>query len=173
MPLASFDPAILYIGLDVQAPFPSLRLGYVSAPEKFIERAAEEILLIDRQGDQVTEEAVAELVEAGEVRRHANRALKVYAGRREKLAVTLRTSTLAMSSIFACPMEGWRSWLTFATQTHLDRLESNASAFGLSFLLKSKFFRKGTMAGEESGWVSLDWTIRGIRESGSANESGD
>ena len=58
---------------------------------KFIERAAQEILLIDRQGDQITEEAVAELVDSGEVRRHANTGLeKIYAGRREKLAVMLR-----------------------------------------------------------------------------------
>lgn len=162
LPLASFDPSVLYIGSMSKLLSPSLRLGYVTAPEKFIKRAAEEIVLIDRQGDQVTEEAVAELVESGEVRRHANRALKIYASRREKLAVMLRTE-LGDLVDFRVPDGGLAFWLSFDSQASLDRLEKNAGAFGLSFLPSRSFSGKDDgRRGIRMGFAGLD--DQGIRD---------
>ncbi len=162
LPLASFDPSVLYIGSMSKLLSPSLRLGYISAPEKFIERAAQEICLIDRQGDPVTEDAVAELVESGEVRRHANRVLKIYAARREKLAVMLRAE-LGDAVDFRLPDGGLAFWLTFATSAHLDRLEQNAPKHGLQFLPSRSFAAKEDgPRGIRVGFAGLD--DAGIRD---------
>ena len=159
LPLASFDTDVLYIGSMSKLLSPSLRLGYISAPQKFIERATQEILLIDRQGDQVTEEAVAELVDSGEVRRHANRALKIYAGRREKLAVMLRAELGGIVD-FRMPDGGLAFWLTFETPSHLDRLEANASEFKLSFLPSRSF------SGKEDGRRGIRMGFAGLDDQG-------
>lgn len=162
LPLASFDPLVLYIGSMSKLLSPSLRLGYISAPEKFIERAAQEICLIDRQGDPVTEDAVAELVESGEVRRHANRVLKIYAARREKLAVMLRAE-LGDAVDFRLPDGGLAFWLTFAISSHLDRLEQNAPKHGLQFLPSRSFAAKEDgPRGIRVGFAGLD--DAGIRD---------
>jgi len=162
LPLASFDPSVLYIGSMSKLLSPSLRLGYISAPEKFIERAAQEICLIDRQGDPVTEDAVAELVESGEVRRHGNRVLRIYAARREKLAVMLRAE-LGDAVDFRLPDGGLAFWLTFATSAHLDRLEQNAPKHGLQFLpIRSFAAKENGPRGIRVGFAGVD--DAGIRD---------
>lgn len=69
LPLASADPwgKVVYIGSMSKLLTPSLRLGYLAAPKSFIDRAAAEIMLIDRQGDPAMEAAVAELIANGEI----------------------------------------------------------------------------------------------------------
>ena len=53
LPLISADPwgKVVYIGSMSKLITPSLRLGYLAAPKAFIDRAAAEIMMIDRQGD--------------------------------------------------------------------------------------------------------------------------
>jgi GntR family transcriptional regulator/MocR family aminotransferase len=53
LPLISADPwgKVVYIGSMSKLLTPSLRLGYLAAPKAFIDRAAAEIMMIDRQGD--------------------------------------------------------------------------------------------------------------------------
>ncbi|MGI3899291.1 MAG: PLP-dependent aminotransferase family protein [Janthinobacterium lividum] len=134
LPLASVDPSkVIYIGSMSKLLCPSLRIGYISAPERVIERVAREVVLIDRQGDQVTENAAAELIEAGEVRRHARKAVGIYAQRREKLAVLLRTQIGDVID-FRLPDGGLAFWLTFNDLEDLDRLEERAKEVALTFL---------------------------------------
>ena len=162
LPLASFDPSVLYIGSMSKLLSPSLRLGYMFAPAKFIERAAQEICLIDRQGDPVTEQAVAELVETGEVRRHASRARKIYATRRKKLAALLRAE-LHGTVDFRLPDGGLAFWLTFVRTSDLDRLEQTAPKHGLQFLPSRSFSgRPDGRRGIRIGFAALD--DAGLRE---------
>lgn len=156
LPLSAFDPGVVYIGSMSKLLSPNLRLGYISANEEFIQRAAQEILLIDRQGDQVTEAAVAELIESGEVRRHANRALQVYATRRDEFAAVLAAG-LGDIVDFGLPDGGLAFWLTFKSTTDLDRLEENAVSCGLSFLPSRSFAGQDADGrGIRVGFASMD-----------------
>jgi len=155
LPLSAFDAGVVYIGSMSKLLSPHLRLGYISANEGFIERAAQEILLIDRQGDQVTEAAVAELIESGEVRRHANRALQVYAKRRDEFATVL-TAELGDIVDFRLPDGGLAFWLTFKSASDLDRLERNAASCGLSFLPSRSF------AGQDSDGLGIRVGFAGL-----------
>jgi DNA-binding transcriptional MocR family regulator len=85
---------------------PGLRVGFVVAPPPLVERLAAVHTGVDRQGDHGDERAAAELIEDGEVLRHARRVRRIYEARRDALATSLRRAlggTLATS-----PPVGWR-----------------------------------------------------------------
>ncbi|RZJ95315.1 MAG: PLP-dependent aminotransferase family protein, partial [Brevundimonas sp.] len=74
LPMASYAPdRVIYIGSLSKLTLPSLRIGYLVAPVDVIDAAATQIMTMDRQGNILTEEAVAELIDAGELRRHARK----------------------------------------------------------------------------------------------------
>ena len=71
---------------------------------------------VDRQGDHAVERAVAELLEDGEVQRHARRARRVYEARRDALAEAL-ASTLGDALDFDPPAGGMALWARAARRT--------------------------------------------------------
>jgi len=84
-PLASLPNSenVVHIGSMSKVFAPGLRLGYIAANPKFIERAAQEIVLIDRQGNALSELVLSTLMESGEVRRHIRKTRKQYQARRD------------------------------------------------------------------------------------------
>jgi len=139
LPLASIDPSkVVYIGSLSKLLSPHLRIGYLAAPANVIERAAREIMIIDRQGDQIAEAAVAELIESGELRRHARKALSIYTRRRDRLALLLEKEIGAAVN-FRPPDGGLAFWLTFGDLRHLDRLEERAPSIGMKLLPSRSF----------------------------------
>jgi len=83
-PLASLPNSenVVHIGSMSKVFAPGLRLGYLAADKAFIERAAQEIVLIDRQGNAITEHVLSDLMESGEVKRHIRKTRKQYEARR-------------------------------------------------------------------------------------------
>ena len=139
LPLASMETAgrVIHIGSLSKILAPGLRLGYMVAPEGFIQRCGREILLIDRQGNAVTELAVAELMANGQMKRHIRRALKVYQLRRDHAVKRVR-EILPMAR-FNVPSGGLALWLCFDEQLDMDKLQKDAEALGLSVLLGDLF----------------------------------
>ena len=134
LPMASFAPAkVIYIGSFSKILSPNLRLGYVVGPKEVIDVFAKQILLVDRQGDQVTEMAVAEIIETGELARHARRALNVYRGRRDAFASLLRAKFGEMIR-FDVPFGGLAVWIQFLDHENLQRLETRARMKGFRLL---------------------------------------
>ena len=79
LPIASYAPRrTVYIGSMSKLLLPGLRIGYVAAAPDVIRQMAKETVIIDRQGNVPTELAVVELIESGELHRHARKALQVY-----------------------------------------------------------------------------------------------
>jgi GntR family transcriptional regulator/MocR family aminotransferase len=87
LPLCSADTegAVIYVGTLSKMLAPGLRVGFVAAPEPLILRLAQARLFVDRQGDHGQERALAELIEDGEVGRHARRMGRIYRARRDAL----------------------------------------------------------------------------------------
>jgi GntR family transcriptional regulator / MocR family aminotransferase len=139
LPMASFTPSkVLYIGSFSKILSPNLRLGYVVAPKEVIDVFAKQIVLIDRQGDQVTEAAIAEIIEAGELARHARRALIAYRGRRDAFASLLRAHFGGLIK-FNVPLGGLAFWIQFIQNEHLRLLEDRARAKGFRLLLSNPY----------------------------------
>lgn len=128
LPLASADRwgRVIYIGSLSKLLTPSVRIGYVAAARPVIERLALEAALIDRQGDPTTETAIAEMIEAGEVRRHTRRVLKVYAERRRVFA-DLLGRTLGDLAEFTLPEGGLAVWLRLAERVDAVALPAAAA----------------------------------------------
>lgn len=139
LPLASADMSgkVVYIGSLSKILSPSLRLGYLVGPKSFIDRAASEIMMIDRQGDPATEGAVSELIDSGELHRHTRKVMKLYGERRDYFAGLLK-SLFAGGIDFTVPDGGLAFWVEFK-DTDLDRLAAAALQHGVAILPASAF----------------------------------
>lgn len=91
-PLAASDDAgvVVYVGTLSKVLAPGLRLGYVVAAKPVIEAIARVRRVVDRQGDRISEAAMAELLADGTVPRHIRRVRRIYRQRRLVLAQELR-----------------------------------------------------------------------------------
>jgi len=114
LPLASADHGhkVIYIGSMSKLLTPSLRVGYMHASTSVIDRAAAEIMVIDRQGDPATETAVAELMETGAIKRHTRHVLKCYSERRTTLSESLKAA-FGEDVDFTLSAGGLAIWVAF------------------------------------------------------------
>lgn len=157
LPLASGNPEkSIYVGSMSKLLAPGLRIGFVAGPVAVIERIASEVLLIDRQGDPSTEFAVSELIESGELRRHANRARKVYAERRAAMGQLLK-DVFGSRLSFNVPEGGLAFWIEFHRKEELQRFEEGAPLHGLRWTHSSAFASTDQAPkGLRLGFASLD-----------------
>ena len=139
LPIASYAPEnVVYVGSLSKLLLPALRIGYVAAPAKVIDALAHMISLSDGMGNTLTEDAAAELIESGEVRRHARKVRQVYEGRRSSFAASLQRHMGDLVD-YHIPDGGLAFWLWFKHADRLDRLEARAPAMGLRFASSESF----------------------------------
>ena len=132
LPLAGADAGghVVYTGSLCKAISPALRIGYVAAPADLLESMGQLRRIIDRQGDQLMEAAVAILFKEGELRRHLKKAQKTYHRRRD-LFCDLLKSELGHVVEFSRPTGGMAVWATFDKSVSLSALAGKASEKGL------------------------------------------
>ena len=159
LPIASLSGwgKLLYIGSLSKLLSPSLRIGYLVAAEAVIDRAAGEIMMIDRQGDPVTEMAAADLMVNGAVKSHTRKVLRVYAARRDCLAEALR-SELGLAVAFSRPEGGLAIWIRFAAGLDPVAIAAAAEARGVGFMPGAAFFSGGHAPtnGARLGFASMN-----------------
>ncbi len=156
LPLASATlESTVYIGSMSKLISPSLRVGYFVSNAELVQRASQEIMLIDRQGSQPLESATAELM-SETIRSYARRVHAIYKDRRDCLAVRLRT-VFDDEIVFDVPAGGLAFWVRFKTQVSLEKLIDVARTLDLRILPSNLFYSDGSVPdGLRLGFANLD-----------------
>ena len=132
MPLAGADSGghVVYVGSLCKAISPALRVGYVAGPADLIAAMGRLRRIIDRQGDNLTEAALALLFKEGEIRRHLKKAQKTYHHRRNLFCDLLKTNMGDLVT-FEKPTGGMAVWTQFDPSFDLPGLAEKAARAGL------------------------------------------
>lgn len=153
LPLASADRAgmVLYCGSFTKAISPAFRVGYLVGPEDVIAHLARLRRIIDRQGDLMLENTVAELLQTGVIERHLRKSLKEYRKRRDVFAELLQNE-LSDYVQFQLPDGGMAIWALFDKSLDIER-------FAERCLKQELFFSNGkhlhpTLNGTRLGFAS-------------------
>jgi GntR family transcriptional regulator/MocR family aminotransferase len=123
LPLASADPggSVIYMGSLTKLLAPALRIGYVTGPPAFVAALGRLRALVDRQGDTGLEQAVAALIDEGEIRRHTRRVQAAYRTRRDTLVAGLRQLPADLVQ-FDVPTGGLALWVKFPAHVEVPTL---------------------------------------------------
>ncbi|WP_445535523.1 MocR-like pyridoxine biosynthesis transcription factor PdxR [Acinetobacter sp. G18] len=122
-PLASLPHSelVIHVGSLSKVFAPGIRLGYIVASSPIIQSITEDILLIDRQGNNITELALADLMQRGEIKRHIRKMKKIYQLRRDHALAEFHR-IFAESVHIQRPAGGMALWAKFQKPFTQDQL---------------------------------------------------
>lgn len=114
LPMASLDyhGNVIYIGTLTKTLVPSIRIGFIVAPENFIHAVSNLRRSIDWQGDTMTEMAIAELYKNGTIGSHIKKSVKLYHERRDFFCKQLKEK-IGSHITFKIPDGGMSVWTKF------------------------------------------------------------
>jgi GntR family transcriptional regulator / MocR family aminotransferase len=152
MPLASLDKPnrVIYVGSLSNVLAPGFRIGFVVASREIIKHFGNEIMMIDRQGNTVTELAVAELLHTGEINRHTLKICKIYEERRAFVAKLIR-SELNDYVDFLMPDGGLALWLAVNKKINMQTLQKDAELEKVRVITGAEY----SLAGESVSAIRL------------------
>lgn len=132
LPLAARADAerVVYLGSLSKLLAPAVRVGYAIAAPAILTRMADRREAIDRQGDVPLEQALAGLIEDGELRRHTRKARRIYGERRDRFAAAIRRE-LGDHVDFELPAGGLALWLRLRSGLDAEIWAANAARAGL------------------------------------------
>jgi GntR family transcriptional regulator/MocR family aminotransferase len=157
LPLASADSAgtVVYVGTLSKVLAPALRIGYMVAPHDVLGRVTAERFYLDRQGDQVTECAVAELLEDGELQRHVRRTRRHYLRRRDAFVSALDRA-FGDRLKYRVPQGGMALWAAVDARVSVERWLACSAERGVLFHVGKQFhFGERAVAFARMGYAAL------------------
>lgn len=140
-PLASADEngMVIYCGSFSKNFSPAFRMGYLAAPKNVIDHLTKVRMLLDRQGDHILDNAMAEILNDGTVQRYLRKTLNVYKERRDFFSNAIAAELDDLIS-FKIPEGGMAIWANFADDINLDKLAKAALQKGM-YIADGKSFQ--------------------------------
>tara|TARA_R110002049_G_scaffold22979_2_gene81515 strand:+ start:22 stop:1515 length:1494 start_codon:yes stop_codon:yes gene_type:complete len=156
VPMASADGqgVVIYLGRLGQSFFPSFQIGFVVAPENIINEAKNYLQLLDRQGDLIQKQILAELIDEGEIHRLIKKNSMVYKQRRAYLFNCLHTH-LKEYATWKVPVGGLAVWLCFEPKISLIKLAEKTKTYDL-FLPKTILYQNKNICAIRFGYGHLN-----------------
>ena len=157
LPLASADyyGSVIYVGSFCKTIAPGIRIGFVAAPQNLITQLAKLRRMIDRQGEQLLEEALANLLKNGDIGRHLKKSNKIYHERRDLFCSLLREQ-LGDHVSFKIPDGGFAVWLQYLNGLKADEVSNKANQIGLTISNGEDYFsRSANTQFIRAGFASL------------------
>ena len=141
LPLASVDHygSVIYVGSFSKTIAPGIRIGFMIAPQNLITQATRFRRLIDRQGEQLLEEAMANLLKNGDISRHLKKANKTYHERRDVLCRLLKEKLDGYIS-FKIPDGGFAVWVEYLNGLKPQEVAAKAATMGLTISKGTDYF---------------------------------
>lgn len=132
LPMASADTdgMVVYAGSFGKSLAPGFRTGFIVAPENLTVEMRKYLGIIDRQGDILVEQVLAEMIREGEIHRHLKKSVVVYKERRDRFAGLLQEHFGEQLS-FGLPAGGLAIWTQWKKRINLYRLSQEAAGKGL------------------------------------------
>jgi GntR family transcriptional regulator/MocR family aminotransferase len=159
LPLASVDHygSVIYVGSFSKTIAPGIRIGFMIAPQNFITQATRFRRLIDRQGEQLLEEAMANLLKNGDISRHLKKANKTYHERRDVLCRLLKEKLDGYIS-FKIPDGGFAVWVEYLNGLKPQEVAAKAATMGLTISSGTDYFHDHAYPnnGIRMGFASLN-----------------
>ncbi len=126
LPLASMDRSghVIYCGSFSKNLSPAFRAGYIIADPKLIDIFAKVRLVVDRQGDHIMDNTMADLIEDGTFKRYIRKSTVQYNDRRDIMCKALK-SELEKFVEFEIPNGGLAVWVKFSPKIDLQLLSEN------------------------------------------------
>lgn len=133
LPLASADyyGSVIYVGSFAKTIAPGIRVGFVAAPQNLVVQLARLRRMIDRQGEQLLEEALANLLKNGDIGRHLKKTNKIYHERRDAFCSLLQEQ-LGDHVSFKIPGGGFAVWMQYLNGLNAKAIAAKAAEMGLS-----------------------------------------
>lgn len=155
-PISSFENArnFVYIGTLSKIVAPALRIGFLVSSLSFIEKVGNLRKLIDVQGDNIMEQAVLQLINDGEVKRHLKRTSGIYKTKRDYFEGLLNEH-LKDKVTFTKPEGGLAFWLTPKTETDVFKIAEKLQQQGIGLITPDKFSFDAPVNGFRLGYASL------------------
>lgn len=157
MPIAAYEEVqnYVYIGTFSKLIAPAIRIGYIYSSLDFIERVGELRRIMDMQGDNFMEQALLDLIDSGELRRHQKRMAEVYRKKRDFFASMLETH-LHEKVKYNIPTGGLAFWLV-PTNDKIDlyKVREQTNKSFVHFYTPDRFSFSEPVCGIRLGYASL------------------
>ena len=140
LPLASADEngMVIYCGSFSKNFSPAFRMGYLVASKNVINHLTQVRILLDRQGDHILDNAMAEILNDGTIQRYLRKTLTIYKERRDFFCEALKTELSDLIN-FDVPEGGMAIWAKFAADINLQKLAQTVQQKGMYIADQNSF----------------------------------
>jgi GntR family transcriptional regulator/MocR family aminotransferase len=156
LPISSYSNAknTVYIGTLSKIVAPALRIGYLVSNPETILKVGKHRKMIDVQGDNIMEEAVLQLINEGEIKRHLKRTTLIYKAKRDYFE-TICTKYLKDKTTFIKPEGGLAFWIVPNSDIDIFEIADKLLLKGIKIMTPEKFSFAEPISGFRLGYASL------------------